>query len=153
MIKENKQYSEEFATETFNAYLKDSVTEDCRELGFEPDFSNLNEIVLGRFLYGGKECSVTMDAVNAEVTVTAGKDSEVDVFAGLTDHFLFRIGRNGIETEAEYGYIFCDIYNHLIYGLGPWIMHAIAIANGSDEAEFNPIPYDEIEIMNPYIPD
>ena len=148
MIKKEKLYTEEFAKEVFEQALKNDLVEECRAFGFEPDLTDLNDILIAKFNYGGKECSITMDAINAEIAVRVGDKKEVDDFAGLTDHYLFAIGSDGIVAEADYAYVFCDMLNHLTHGVGPWVLQAIAIADDSDP-DFAPIPYDKIEILNP----
>ena len=148
MIKKEKSYTEEFAVQAFNEYMKATVEEECQEyLNFTPDFSDLNEIVLGKFLYKEEECCIKMDAINCEITITAGDKKSVDNFAGLTDHCFFNIGDDGITDESEYADVFTQIYDHMIYGMGPWILEAISMVDGT-ELQYVPIPYDKIQVLN-----
>ena len=120
MIKATKDYTEQFAKEVFQSEMQKYVIEDCRSLGFEPDFKDLNNVLLANFRFDGHNIAVSMDAINAEIKVKRGNKILWQTnFAGLTDHYLFLIGSDGIATEHEYGYVFCDLYNHM--GLYDWI--------------------------------
>lgn len=142
MILDTKKYTEEFAVAAFNEYLKPDITEDCRTFGFEPKFDNMNHILLSEFNYNRNAYRIEIDAINAVIT---GYKNETEVykndFAGLTDHYTFKLGKNGIINESDYGYIFCDIYNHANYCLGVWIADII-------DVDLFKIPWNEIEILN-----
>ena len=147
MIKETKHYSEDFAKNLFNRGLKADVISDCHAYGFEPDFSDLNSIVLAQFDYKGNSYSVFMDAINAEIKLQDNANSErsfTNNFAGLTDNFFFALGDDGIVDEWDYAYVFCEIYNHLIYGLPIWVSDLIEVVSFT-------IPWDQLDIKNKYV--
>ncbi len=144
MILENKCYSEEFAVNTFNTTLKEDVINDCKASGFAPNFDDLNHVILGSFIYHNDNYRLEMDVINASIHGFKNEEEVMNYnFAGLTDHYLFIIGKDGIVDESEYGYVFCDMYNHIGFGMSFWIADLI-------DVDVLNIPRSEIEILNKY---
>ena len=98
------------------------VKEECDAYGFEIKKNNYNDILLAAVKYRDHILEIHMDLINATVDlVLDDKVNEFDTFAGLTDHYTFKIGDDGIVDERDYYYVFMEIFNHLIYGIPIWL--------------------------------
>lgn len=113
-------------TQLAQDFLKD-VKKEAEEYGVAVNGEDLNKVLILSLTYHGHSAEVYMDLINAEVsTYVDGNAEDINNFAGLTDHYLFSIGENGICSEWDYENVFMDIYNHL-YGTPFWLMEAMNI--------------------------
>ena len=135
MQDKNKQYDwyeglyidkkKEYSIESAISMAEDMfpiVKEECDAYGFEIKKTNYNDVLLAGITYRDHILEIHMDLINATVDLMIdNKVNEFVTFAGLTDHYLFRIGNDGIVNERDYYYVFADIFNHLNFGIPIWL--------------------------------
>lgn len=146
MIADEKLYAEEFAVDTFNLLLRDDLIEDCSKWGFELEVLDYNNIILGKFQFEDIVFDIILDAINANIIIKQDQLIVfVDNFSGLTDRVSYWIGSNGIVTEFEYIYMFCNLLKEFRLDMQYWVHRALGLTSwfGSKDN----LPWQEIVII------
>ena len=146
MIAEEKLYSEEFAIDTFNLLLRNDLIDDCAKWGFNLDFLDYNNIVLGRFQFDAVVFEILLDAINAKIIIK--QDQLIiftDNFSGLTDRVSYLIGIDGIVTEFEYINMFCNLLRYFRLDMQYWVHRALGVNVWFGSRDM--LPWQEITII------
>ena len=124
-----RKYKKEDAVKWFNGSdMPRQIKTDAVSCGFPvPDFTDVSNILIGKFVYKEHECEIRMDAVDAKISyIIDGVTVFTDNMSGRIGDNFVRIGPEGIKYEYEYTRVFTTIYKHLTDGLYFWVQDITA---------------------------